>query len=111
MPGMGAYATSKGGLISLTKGLAAELAPAIRVNSVAPGAVETDFMSGGTGRFTKRDDRSWFDTMSEKYRSTIPLGRVAEPDDIVGPILFLSGQASRYMTGQVLHLNGGRLTP
>jgi NAD(P)-dependent dehydrogenase (short-subunit alcohol dehydrogenase family) len=111
MPGMGAYATSKGALVSLTKALAVELAPNIRVNSVAPGAVETDFLSGGTGRDHEGADRSWFDALSAKYVSTIPLARVAEPRDVVGPILFLAGSASSYMTGQVLHLNGGRLTP
>ena len=42
---------------------------------------------------------------------TIPMGRIAVPDDVVGPILFLAGDASRFMTGQVLYVNGGRLTP
>lgn len=111
MPGMGAYATSKGALVSLTKALAMELAPKIRVNAVAPGAVETDFLGGGTGREELGNDRSWFDTMSDKYVSAVPLGRVAEPSDVVGPILFLAGRGAAYMTGQVLHLNGGRLTP
>lgn len=111
MPGMGAYATSKGGLVSLTKAIAAEYAPTIRANVVAPGAVDTDFLSGGTGRPNEGADRSWFDAQKEKYVSSIPLARVADPRDIVGPILFLAGPGSAYMTGQVLHLNGGRLTP
>lgn len=111
MPGMGAYAASKGGLVSLTKALAMELAPYIRVNSVAPGAVDTEFLGGGTGRPTEGADRSWFDQLSDKYISMIPLARVAEPSDVVWPILFLAGRGAAYMTGQVLHLNGGRLTP
>lgn len=111
MPGMGAYATSKGGLISLTKALAMECAPDVRANAVAPGAVETDFLAGGLGRESAGSDRSWFDAMADKYVSSIPLGRVAETSDVVAPILFLAGPGSRYMTGQVLHLNGGRLTP
>lgn len=111
MPGMGAYATSKGALVSLTKALAMECAPHVRANVVAPGAVETDFLAGGTGRQAESKDRSWFDAMADKYVSTVPLGRVAEPADVAGPILFLAGPASAYMTGQVLHLNGGRLTP
>ena len=110
-PGMGAYLTSKGGLVSLTKALAVENAPLVRVNAVAPGAVDTEFLSGGTGRSDDKNARAWFDEQSESYRALIPLGRVAEPIDVVGPILFLAGQGSRYMTGQVLHLNGGRLTP
>ncbi|CAB3741055.1 3-oxoacyl-[acyl-carrier-protein] reductase FabG [Paraburkholderia sediminicola] len=111
MPGMGAYATSKGALVSLTKALAMELAPKIRVNAVAPGAVETEFLGGGTGREELGNDRTWFDAMSDKYVSAVPLGRVAAPSDVAGPILFLAGRGAAYMTGQVLHLNGGRLTP
>jgi NAD(P)-dependent dehydrogenase (short-subunit alcohol dehydrogenase family) len=111
MPGMSTYATSKGGLVSLTKGLAMENAPKVRFNALAPGAVETSFLGGGTGREDVSSDRSWFDNMSDKYVASIPLRRVADPSDIVGPILFLLGAASAYMTGQVLHLNGGRLTP
>ena len=66
---------------------------------------------GGTGREDIVSDRGWFDQLSDKYVSSIPLGRVASPADIVGPILFLSGPGAGYITGQVLHLNGGRLTP
>jgi NAD(P)-dependent dehydrogenase (short-subunit alcohol dehydrogenase family) len=111
MPGMGAYAASKGGLVSLTKALAMELAPLIRVNAVAPGAVDTEFLGGGTGRSNEDTNRAWFDEMSAKYVSTIPLARIAEPIDVVNPIFFLAGLGASYMTGQVLHLNGGRLTP
>lgn len=111
MPGMAAYATSKGGLVSLTKAIAMENGPSLRANSVAPGAVETAFLGGGIGREAQSNDRSWFDSMKQNYEASIPLRRVAEPADVVGPILFLLSQASAYMTGQVLHLNGGRLTP
>ena len=110
-PGMGPYAASKGGLITLTKAFAAELAPHVRVNAVAPGAVDTDFLAGGTGRAKDLDERSSFDAGKEKYVSLIPLGRMAAPADVVGPMLFLASPAAAYMTGQVLHLNGGRLTP
>jgi NAD(P)-dependent dehydrogenase (short-subunit alcohol dehydrogenase family) len=111
MPGMGAYAASKAGLVGLTKAIAVENAPWLRANTVAPGAVETSFLGGGTGRANDGGDRAWFDSIVDRYVSTIPLGRVAFPNDIVGPILFLLGPASAYMTGQVLHLNGGRMTP
>ncbi|MGY8635428.1 SDR family oxidoreductase [Bradyrhizobium sp. 14AA] len=110
-PGMGPYAASKGGLVTLTKAFASELAPQIRVNAVAPGAVDTEFLSGGTGRTKDLEERSSFEAGREKYESLIPLGRMATPTDVVGPMLFLSSPASAYMTGQVLHLNGGRLTP
>lgn len=110
MPGMGAYATSKGALVSLTKALAMENAPRIRANAVAPGAVDTAFLAGGTGRDVQ-SDRSWFDAIADRYVSMIPLGRVAEPADIVGPVYFLAGPGAGYVTGHVLHVNGGRLTP
>ena len=87
MPGMGAYAASKGALVSLTKAFAMELAPHVRANVVAPGAVETAFW-GGTGREDIVSDRGWFDQLSDKYVSSIPLGRVASPADIVGPSCF-----------------------
>jgi 3-oxoacyl-[acyl-carrier protein] reductase len=106
MPGYGGYAAAKAGLIAMTKALAAESAPAIRANCVAPGAVETAFLVGGTGRPEGREqiDRA-------AYLRGIPMGRIATPEDVVGPILFLLGAASGYMTGQVLYVNGGGLTP
>jgi NAD(P)-dependent dehydrogenase (short-subunit alcohol dehydrogenase family) len=63
-------------------------------------------MAGGTGRIVNVEDGSWFTSMCD-----VPLGRIAEPADVIGPVLFLAGSGSAYMTGQVLHLSGGRLTP
>ncbi len=110
LPGYAGYAAAKAGLIALTKAIAVENAPGLRANAVAPGAVDTAFLAGGTGR-----DRGagaphpGLDVAA--YVKTIPLGRIATPEDVVGPILFLLGPASRYMTGQVLYVNGGALTP
>ena len=108
--GVAPYAASKAGLIALTKALAKENAPDIRANAIAPGAVDTAFSRGGTGREPIED---WFHSraMGDDIRKTIPLGRIAVPDDVVGPILFLAGEAARFMTGQVLYINGGRLMP
>ena len=79
---------------------------------MAPGAVDTDFLRGGAGRLSGPDAPSWFDSrLGDDIRKTIPMGRIAVPDDVVGPILFLSGDASHFMTGQVLYINGGRLMP
>ncbi len=109
-PGYAPYAAAKAGVLALTRVLAAENAPWLRVNAVAPSAVETPFLTGGTGRggeapgAAARLDR-------EAYARTVPLGRLAEPEDVVGPILFLLGPASRYVTGQTLHVNGGLLMP
>lgn len=109
--GYGAYAASKGGLVSLMKVIAKENAPRIRANAVAPGVVETAFLSGGTGRGGREGDRGWFAGLgahAERVLASIPLGRIAVADDVAGPMLFLSGEASRYMTGQVVFVNGGR---
>jgi 3-oxoacyl-[acyl-carrier protein] reductase len=89
------YAASKGAIVALTKSLCVELAPRIRVNCVAPGWVETDmvvqpFAGGGRARVA----------------ATIPLGRVAAPEDVAGPILFLCSPLARHITGEVLNVNG-----
>jgi 3-oxoacyl-[acyl-carrier protein] reductase len=91
------YAASKGAMISLTKSLAVELARrGITVNSVAPGWVDTDMAAGsyvGDGR--------------RRIEATIPIGRVATPRDIAGPIAFLCSDLARHITGEILNVNGG----
>lgn len=111
--GFSAYSASKAGLIALAKVLAKEHAPKVRVNAVAPGAVETAFLSGGTGRGGEQGAPGWFHNAlgPQVINSTIPMGRIADPDDVVGPVLFLLGDAARYMTGQTLFVNGGRHMP
>jgi 3-oxoacyl-[acyl-carrier protein] reductase len=91
------YAASKGGIIALTKSLAAELAPrGIRVNCVSPGWVYTDMtreaLDGPSGAV---------------YRSRIPVGRPATPEEIAAPIVFLASSLSSYTYGEVLAANGG----
>lgn len=104
----GPYAAAKGGINALTKSIAREYAPRIRANAVAPSYVDTAFGKGGTGR----SDENEAETLNrEAYIRAIPLGRMAQADDIVGPIMFLAGPASGYMTGQVLHVNGGSFMP
>jgi NAD(P)-dependent dehydrogenase (short-subunit alcohol dehydrogenase family) len=115
IPGEAAYAAAKAGLVALTKSLAIENAPRIRANLVAPSAIDTPFLAGGGGERGKKAAEeggdTWFRDMAGAYVPTIPLGRIAEPDDVVGPILFLAGPAARFITGQVVHVNGGRVTP
>jgi NAD(P)-dependent dehydrogenase (short-subunit alcohol dehydrogenase family) len=96
--GIGAYSISKAGIIMLTKQLARELAPHhIRVNAIAPGIVKTDFNAS-----------IWKDPAMEKRISAgIPLGRLAEAQDIAEIALFLASDASSYVTGEVLAVNGG----
>ena len=107
-PGYGPYAVAKAGIAALTRQIALDLAPSIRANCVAPSAVDTAFLRGGTGR---SDEKQPMRIDLDAYVDKIPLGRIAEPIDITGPILFLLSDASRYMTGQVLHVNGGTFMP
>jgi 3-oxoacyl-[acyl-carrier protein] reductase len=92
------YAASKGGQIAFTKSLSSELAPAgINVNSVAPGWVETDMTR-----------EVFVDSASrESILKTIPVGRVATPEDIAGPIVFLCSKWADNISGEVLNVNGG----
>ena len=107
--GYGTYSASKAAVMAMTKSLAHEYGPKVRVNAVAPGAVNTDFLMGGLGRMENGVMKSRFDR--EDYLKRIPLGFMAEPEDMTGPILFLAGPASRYVNGQTLHINGGALMP
>jgi 3-oxoacyl-[acyl-carrier protein] reductase len=113
-PSFGSYSISKAGLIALAKTIAKENAPAIRANVVAPGVVDTAFLSGGTGSGGEKGRPGYFAELGElgqRILASIPIGRMAVADDVAGPMLFLTGPASAYMTGQVLHINGGRLMP
>jgi len=93
-----AYAASKGALISYTKSLAAELGPrGVRVNCVAPGWVETDLTRSTLADPTRR----------REIEDSIPIGRVAQPEDIAGPVLFLVSDLARHVEGEILNVNGG----
>ncbi len=97
-PGMGIYGIAKSGIEMMTKVLASELATSnIQVNAVAPGMVRTDFSKP-----------FW---SNEQFYSqivqSIPMGRIAEPIDVVHPVLFLSSSASDFITGQTLVVDGG----
>jgi NAD(P)-dependent dehydrogenase (short-subunit alcohol dehydrogenase family) len=87
-----AYGASKAGVVQLTKWLARHLAP-VRVNALSPGGVRGE------------QDAEFL----RKYNERVPLGRMAEPDDLVGPLLFLASDASRYVTGHELRVDGGFL--
>ena len=92
------YAASKGGQISFTKSLAAELGPfGINVNSVAPGWVDTDMCADV---FADKNFR-------KSIEDSIPVGRVAAPEDIAWPIVFLCSEWGRHINGEILNVNGG----
>ena len=95
-PFYSAYAASKGALISATKSWSCELAPEIRVNAVAPGWVDTDMTADALA-----GDRR------EEVLASIPLHRIATPEDVAAPVLFLASPLARHITGEILNVNGG----
>lgn len=98
--GLGAYGVSKAAVNMMTQVLASELGKdGIRVNGIAPGLVRTRF-----------SEALWKDPQAEaKVAKGLPLGRIAEPEDIVGAAVFLASDASRYVTGQTLIVDGGMM--
>lgn len=92
------YAASKGGQLSFAKSLAPELAPfGINVNCVAPGWVETEMTTDALANSKE----------NEAINRNIPLGRVAKPEEIGGPVVFLCSDWASHITGEVLNVNGG----
>jgi 2-deoxy-D-gluconate 3-dehydrogenase len=98
VPGIVPYGATKGGVVQLTKGLAVELAPhGIRVNAIAPGYVETAM----TAELHEDEARR------AEVISRIPLGRFAGPEEMAPAAVFLLSPLAGYITGEVLHVDGG----
>jgi hypothetical protein len=94
-----AYGVSKAGMAHMARSLADEMAPQrIRVNCIAPGLIRS-FASGKVWRDPER---------LKVAEATIPLGRIGEPEDIAGAVVFLASNAGSYVTGTTLHVDGGR---
>ena len=94
------YCASKAGVLTLTRSWAKEFAPAILVNAIAPGPIDTDML----GR----------NAMSSEWRQKeeqIPLGRIGQPEEVASSAVFLAGPDASFMTGQVLDPNGGSVMP
>ena len=104
-PNATAYAASKAGLLGLTRALARELAPEVRVNAIAPGVIDTPQLNV---------DAAWegvgLDEMRRRYAEAAPLRRIASPEEIAWTVAFLASPAAAYYTGQVLQPNGGTTT-
>lgn len=96
-PGIGWYNVTKAAVTHLTRQLAYELAPAVRVNALAPGLVATELARG-----------LWEGRQEELSRRT-PLGRIGRPDDVAGAALFLASDAASWITGHVLVVDGGAM--
>jgi NAD(P)-dependent dehydrogenase (short-subunit alcohol dehydrogenase family) len=94
---IGYYNTTKAAVLHLSKQLANELAPKVRVNAIAPGLVKTDFA------------RALWEPNEAATASMIPMGRIGEPDDIAGAAVFLASDAASWITGQNLVVDGGAL--
>lgn len=108
MLGLAAYDASKHGMWGFTKNFALEVAKQeIRVNAIAPGGVATEGVEVMTGGAVKSGiDRK---EMTKEFTAKIPLGRFAEPDEIATVALFLASDASSYMTGEIIVVDGGTL--
>ena len=89
------YGAAKAGLHVLTEGFAQAYAPTVRVNTIQPGPFLTDISD------------NWAEGAREELEATVALGRCAEPEEVVGAVLFFSGSASSYSTGAVLRVDGG----
>ncbi|SDF46253.1 SDR family NAD(P)-dependent oxidoreductase [Limimaricola pyoseonensis] len=97
-PGAVAYATSKGAVMTMTRGLAKELGPAIRVNALCPGMIDTDFHNLHTADAARRG-----------FEAAAPARRQGLPEDIANLVLFLASDDSAFITGANVDINGGVL--
>jgi NAD(P)-dependent dehydrogenase (short-subunit alcohol dehydrogenase family) len=93
--GIGYYNATKAAVIHLTRQFAAELAPKVRVNAIAPGLVRTQLA------------RALWENHEDQISKSLPLGRIGEPDDIARAAVFLAGDDSSWITGQTLVVDGG----
>ena len=101
LPGQTAYCSTKGAIVQLTRQLAIEHAPAVRVNAVAPGAIDTGFMDEALAGVPDRE------AMMRSIAASHPLGRVARPEEIAEVIAFLASPRSSIITGAILMADGG----
>lgn len=97
--GRSAYAAAKAGILGLTRSLALELATSgVRINAVAPGRIATP-----------RVRASYSDAEWEAAAKRVPIGHAGEPEDVAEAVVFLASDAAKHMTGQTIHVNGGRI--
>jgi len=102
VPGLAAYCASKGAALQLTRALATEAAPRVRVNAICPTMVDTPM---GRRSVSSRSDPEAY---LKEIAAEIPMKRIAEVDDVVGAAVFLASPESSYITGIALPIDGGR---
>ncbi len=100
-PNQLAYATTKGGIAAMTRGVAVELAPRIRVNSVVPGTIDTGILRGYLATV---DDEA---AVMRAFASQHPVGRVGQPEDVAMAVLYLASDEAAFITGSALVVDGG----
>jgi NAD(P)-dependent dehydrogenase (short-subunit alcohol dehydrogenase family) len=100
--GLSVYCASKGGVVNMTRALALELAPEVRVNCVCPGYVDTDMVRRDV--IEKSSDPG---AMEARLANSAPLRRIASPEEIATAILYLASDDARFVTGAALQIDGG----
>ena len=95
-PAMSAYASSKAAVNHMTRNLAFDYGPVIRVNAIGPGAIKTDALASVLT-----------DEIEKKMLKNTPLGRLGEPEDIAGAVLYFAAPISKWVSGQIIFVNGG----
>jgi NAD(P)-dependent dehydrogenase (short-subunit alcohol dehydrogenase family) len=102
---MALYCPSKGAVTNLTRNMAFELAPKVRVNAVCPGSTMTDMLTG------QADDPDAEPPSFQELIDYAPMKRIAEPQEIADGILYLANPASKFVTGAMLSIDGGSTAP
>ena len=104
VPGGAAYCTAKAAIHSLTKSIAQEFAPdRIRINALGPGPIDTPILRSGR---TEEE----YEQARKRLADNLPIGRLGQPEEVAAVVDFLLGERSSYITGQIVHPNGGQLT-
>lgn len=103
--GVAAYAASKGGIIALTKAMAVDHAPRVRVNAICPGSVDTPMLRAAAAKFAEDSDEA-----IRAWGALHPMGRVCTPQEVGDAVAFLAGPQSSFVTGTALLVDGGLLS-
>lgn len=104
VPGGAAYCAAKAAIHSLTKSIAQEFAPdRIRINALGPGPIDTPILKSGR---TEEE----YDAARKRLADNLPIGRLGQPEEVAAVVDFLLSERSSYITGQIVHPNGGQLT-